>query len=103
MNHKYNAEIRKMIADGTKNNTSSTAAYKTAVYKTAKAVEEGVKIDGTCVECGKGRYRFLLHPSVVEKYAGTLRETMTEAPCKCGSYLWLISIPPKNSKLDDMM
>jgi hypothetical protein len=41
--------------------------------------------------------------SVVEKYAGQIRELMSESPCYCGGYLWLVSIPPKPNKLDNMI
>lgn len=102
INYERNAEIRRLIAEGTKNNMPTYPSYNTALDNTPKE-PECVTIDGTCIECGQGKYRFMFHPSVVDKYAGTLREIMSESPCKCGGYMWLISIPPKHSKLDDMM
>lgn len=60
-------------------------------------------INGTCVECGQGKYSFIMHNTVTEKYAGTIRELLTHKPCTCGSYLWIVSIPPKTSRIDNVI
>lgn len=105
INYERNAEIRRLIAEGTKNNmpTYPSNISSGTLSNLKKPEPEGVVIDGTCIECGQGKYRFVFHQSVVDKYAGTLREIMSESPCQCGGYMWLISIPPKHSRLDDMM
>ena len=104
-----NDELKTMIAGG----GSPPVAAGAWVYHQATDIsatdlnvtglpkKDGVIIDGICIECAQGKYRFTLHPTVFEKYAGTLREIITESPCVCGGYVWLISIPPKCSMLDD--
>lgn len=76
-------------------------AQKTMQESIAKS--NTVAMEGMCLECEHGKYLFQVPNTVVEKYAGTLREIMSEKPCPCGSHLWLISIPPKQTAIDDMM
>ena len=106
MNCERNAEIRKMIAEGTRIQTINHAANMAPKFQREypngiRFQEEGTTIDGICIECGNGKHRFVLAHSVVDKYAGTLRETMTQSPCPCGSYMWLNT--PKNNRIDDML
>lgn len=61
-------------------------------------------LEGTCVECGKGKYKFIADPELIKKYTGQIREILLPENCICcGGYLWLISIPPENNKLDDIL
>ena len=58
-------------------------------------------IDGMCMECQDGKYRFIVNERFFERYAGQVREIMSPEPCSCGSHLWLITIPPVGSRIDE--
>jgi hypothetical protein len=38
-----------------------------------------------------------------QKYGGQLREVLTLEPCKCGSHLWMIKIPPILNIMDNVL
>lgn len=106
INYERNAEIRRIIAEGTKTNAMNYTRSDTPPPNNREPIaypNTHISIDGTCVECGQGRYRFIVSPELVKKHAGQIREILTQEECSCGSYLWLISIPPANSRIDDMM
>lgn len=104
INYERNAELRKMFAEAAKTHAMNyTRSDTPPPVNTTKQKPEGVTIEGMCIECGNGKHRFILAQSVADKYAGTIRETMTQSPCQCGGYLWLISIPPANSRIDDLI
>ena len=60
-------------------------------------------VQGKCLECEDGTMVLNLPEEFYQKYGGQLREVLTLEPCKCGSHLWMIKVPPKLDLMDNVL
>lgn len=76
-------------------------------YKLSRVVEHITKqtrgVQGQCLECVDGKLILNFPEAFYKKYGGQMREVLTLEPCKCGSHLWMIKVPPKLNILDDVL
>lgn len=60
-------------------------------------------VEGKCLECENGTMVLNFPEEFYQKYGGQLREVLTLEPCKCGSHLWMIKVPPKLDLMDKVL